>query len=154
MRWQVIGKRQEDQTLPPGCSGHNGGRTMLKMPRRTRRSYVAALVAAALIGGTLPASAAAYWDWSGFINPGNWVAEGVPYAEDLIWQYRLSRNNCNAKAYLRYRDTTSYSSLSFSGGCSDGDESWGFARAGYDRCHAVNEGASDVYVNFRCDETV
>lgn len=120
----------------------------------TPRRYVAALVSAAVVGGALPASAAAYWDWSGFISPGNHVAEGVPYSADGIWAYRLSRSNCNAKAYVRYRDTSSYSSLTYPGGCADNDEAWGFAQAGYDRCHAVNEGGSNVYVNFRCDATV
>ena len=128
--------------------------TVVGAVTRTLRRRVAAVTLAALIGGVLPATAAAYWDWTGYIQPGNHVAEGVPYSPDGIWQYRLNRQNCDARAYLRYRGTNTLSSLSFSGGCSDGDETWGFAQAGYDACWAQNIGSSQVWVNFRCDVAV
>lgn len=127
---------------------------MVGTARLTLRRNVAALMLAALIGGALPATAAAYWDWTGFIQSGNHVAEGVPFSEDGVWNYRLNRENCDARAYLRYRDTTTLSSLYFTGGCSDNDEVWGFAQAGFDRCWAQNEGSSQVWVNFRCDSAV
>lgn len=119
-------------------------------PTRLRRR-TAAVIAGAVFAAVLPASAAAYWDFSGTLSPGNSYGEGQGLWG--MWMFRLSRSNCNAKMELRIRGG-GWTSAPAPGGCADSDFGGSYDTADFDASHAINQGGSDVYVNVRIDATV
>lgn len=112
----------------------------------------AIVLAALAIAGVAPASALAYWDYSGTLTPS--AAYGEGQGNVGTWYIRLSRSNCNAKMELFDRFGGYWSQVSAPGGCSTSDWSVGYDTAGFSASHGINAGASDVFVNVRIDASV
>lgn len=120
--------------------------------RRSAPHLVAALFVALLVVGLTPATAAAYWDYQGNLNPGGAYGEGQSGTSG-DWRIRLSRNNCNAVMEIRRRSDGAWLFIPAPNGCASSDYTAIYGLDVYNASHAINTGSSGVYVNVRIDAT-
>src|SRR6266516_4873430 len=111
-----------------------------------------------VLAGTLPAAAFAYWDFSGFLH--NYPTYPYEYGETnpdvSSWGFRLSRNNCEAKALFGIRSNSNVAQVNIPGGCATLDWPVYYDAHYYYFSDArnTNEGCCDVYVNVRVDQNL
>lgn len=124
----------------------------------SKSRLVGLIVCLFVLVGAFPAAAAAYWDFQGWLH--NYPTFPYEYGESnpdtTQWGYRLSRNNCEAKALWAVRSTGNVVQINIPGGCSNLDWStyydahyWWLTDA-----RNTNEGCCDVYVNVRIADTL
>ena len=113
----------------------------------------AIFAAAILIAGVTPAVASAYWDFQGYLHPGDAYGEGQAGTSG-DWWIRVSRSNCGAKTEFRLRSNGTWQQTVWPGGCSNTDYSVAYDLAAYNASHAINTSCCDVWVNVRIDATV
>ena len=111
-----------------------------------------------LVVAIAPSAAFAYWDFSGFLH--NFPTVQYEYGEQnpdvASWGFRLSRNNCEAKALFAYRSTGNAIQVNIPGGCTNLDWPTYYNGHTYFASDARNtdEGCCDVYVNVRIAQTL
>jgi hypothetical protein len=124
--------------------------------RRARRCSVphlaVVLFVTLLVVGLTPATASAYWDYQGNLNPGAAYGEGQAGTSG-DWRIRLSRNNCNAVMEIRRRSDGAWLFIPAPNGCASSDYTAIYGLDVYNASHAINTGGSGVYVNVRIDAT-
>ena len=127
-------------------------RRALSARSRFRRA-AAVLTAAFCLVGVAPASALAYWDYTGYLSVGAAYGEGQAGTSG-DWHIRLSRSNCNARVELRIRSSGVWDPAGAPGGCATSDWVTRYGLTYYDASHAINVGPGQVWVNVRIDATV
>ena len=150
---ETFGERRALVRAPQPKARLNTGGMMKRMDvkdtrNRGRHRRLAILWAALAMTVAVPASAAAYWDYSGTLSPSAAYGEG----QGVVgwWYIRLSRSNCNAKIRLNhYIDGWQLSEAP--NGCADSDYSWQYDTNYYTGSQAINLGGSNVFVNVRID---
>lgn len=117
-------------------------------PNRRKLRRLAVICVALALAVAVPASAAAYWDYSGTLSPSAAYGEG----QGVVgwWYIRLSRSNCNAKIRLNHY-TDGWQLAEAPNGCADSDFSWQYDTNYYIGSQAINLGGSNVFVNVRID---
>jgi len=110
------------------------------------------------VAATVPATALAYWDFQGFLHqyPTFRYEYGESNPDVASWGYRLSRNNCEAKAIWALRSNYNAIQINIPGGCSNLDWPVYYDAHYYVASFARNtdEGCCDVYVNVRIAQTL
>jgi hypothetical protein len=110
------------------------------------------------LAATVPAAASAYWDFSGYLH--NYPTQRYEYGEvnpdTASWGFRLSRNNCEAKALFGVRSNSNVVQVNIPGGCTNLDWPVYYDAHYYYFSDAKNtdEGCCDVFVNVRVDATL
>jgi hypothetical protein len=122
-----------------------------------QKKRFAILIAALILTVVAPASAAAYWDYQNWLDPGFSYGEGQ--GQVGTWWIRLSRSNCRAKMEVHARYGT-WAGVEFPGGCAQGDYSRDYFTGppdfpAFDASHGKNTYCCESsFANIRIDSSV
>jgi hypothetical protein len=122
---------------------------------RVRTTIRGAVVLAAVVmfAGITPASALAYWDFSGNLGAGSSYGEAQAGTSGF-WGIRLSRANCDARMEKQNRYNDAWEQVSAPGGCTTLDWNHYYELFYYKASHGRNVGGSAVWVNIRIDASL
>jgi hypothetical protein len=138
-------------------ASENPSRRRRTLAARTRvrfafRRATLVLVATFLLAAAAPATALAYWDFSGYLDAGHTYGEAQAGTSGY-WNIRLSRSNCNADSWLRRRSDSYW--IWFGAPCSVSNYVDNYPLSTYNASHAKNgTSCCSVWANVRIDATV
>jgi hypothetical protein len=97
-----------------------------------------------------PSTAAAYWDFSGYLSPGHAYGEGQAGSSGY-WYIRISQGTYNGmQTYLRYRGTSTWINV----GCASPECTTQYPLSTYNASSGENDGTQTRWVNIRIDGAV
>ena len=119
-----------------------------------RRGAIA--LATLVVGVAVPATASAYWDFTGYLYAPPTIPHeyGKTHVKNYdYWYIRVKRSNCNAKTQVYDRDT-GWIQILWPGGCDTTDYTYGYSAWYYYASRSRNTENSKVWVNVRIQLSV